>query len=112
FPRFFGTAGVLGSAAVFMLYPDYRYAIGLAAFLLVKLGRETRSFQTLDDDDAELTPDWQSARLMVGPLRPITALRYVTAFALLFLLGASTAFASPLTLRISILVLAILSEGT
>ena len=111
FPRFFGTAAILGLSCLFALSPDFHYAIGVIASLLLKVAVETRCFRVLDDEDESPSPERSTALVLSGPLRRWTALRYLTAAAVVIAVGAMLAMpAGPLARWISFAV-ALFSEG-
>jgi formate dehydrogenase iron-sulfur subunit len=111
-PRFFGAAVVLGSAVSFGLSSDFHYALCLIATLLCKLAGETRCLRVLDTDDDHPTPERQTALILTGPLRRATALRYLSALAALALALFLLRDSSSGPLRLALLSLALLSEGT
>ncbi len=88
FPRFFGTALILGLATVFALTPTTPHALALLAATLAKLALEARVLRPLDSDDDTPTPARKTARLLTGPLRFVHGFRVVSA-----LLACVVAFA-------------------
>lgn len=78
-PRFFGTAVLLGSVATLTVAHSGSVAAIAIAAIALKLGTETRCFQALDGDDNELSPERLTAEVLAGPLRYITAYRYLSA---------------------------------
>ncbi len=112
-PRFFGSAIVLGGGATFALYPKPGYALTVAAGILIKLAIESRCFRALDDDDDDIPkPDLQTARILAGPLRPVTAFRYLTALTVLVTMLVSLQAELLFPLRLSIVALSFASELT
>ncbi|SDR66117.1 DmsC/YnfH family molybdoenzyme membrane anchor subunit [Opitutus sp. GAS368] len=78
-PRFFGTAVILGLAGA-LIAPGAPLALGylLAAATALKLAFEARALTPIqEEDDGPYPPARQTARLLVGPLRPVNELRAV-----------------------------------
>jgi Fe-S-cluster-containing dehydrogenase component/DMSO reductase anchor subunit len=113
-PRFLGTAAILGAGLAFALYPRDGYILLLVLALPAKLGFETRCLRALDEEEDETpTPDQLTARVLVGPLRPVLFLRYLAA---VLVLSAAAAILTgnllPSALaRWALLALALLGEG-
>ncbi|HEU5077566.1 MAG TPA: DmsC/YnfH family molybdoenzyme membrane anchor subunit [Opitutaceae bacterium] len=80
-PRFFGTVLVLGSVSALGCGHSSLVVGAALAGIALKLAVETRCFQALDDDDNELSPERLSAEVLAGPLRFVTAYRYMSALA-------------------------------
>src|SRR5258708_5334040 len=80
-PRFFGTAVILGLAGA-LIAPGAPLVLGqlLAAATVLKLAFEARALTPIkEEDDGLHPPARQTARLLVGPLRPVNELRAVAA---------------------------------
>jgi len=111
FPRFFGTGAVLACSAFFALSPNFHYAHFLNAVVLIKLGVETRCFRVLDEENDEPSPERMTALVLSGPLRRLTATRYLTAVAVMMTTGAVLAMPVSPYARWLIFAVALFSEG-
>jgi formate dehydrogenase iron-sulfur subunit len=80
FPRFFGSAALLGLASA-LCAPGAPRALGflLAGATLAKLLLESRALDPLNGDRDEVTPARQTALLLSGPLRAANELRVIVA---------------------------------
>jgi Fe-S-cluster-containing dehydrogenase component/DMSO reductase anchor subunit len=111
FPRFFGAGAALAFSSLFAMSPDFHYAIGLIAALLLKVAVETRCFRVLDEEDDSPSPERLTALVLSGPLRRWTALRYLTVAAVIIVTGAMLAMPTSPLERWAVFALALFSEG-
>lgn len=77
FPRFIGTATVLGLALKFAFSPDAATAAALVLFVLIKLGFEMSVTKEASVDTNHWTQLRRTALLQLGPLRPLLAARFL-----------------------------------
>jgi DMSO reductase anchor subunit len=81
FPRFLGTAAVLGLALSLAFSPDATIAFALMLAVLVKLAIEGSVFKHADSDAARWTQLRRTAALQCGPLRRVLGVRLLAALA-------------------------------
>jgi formate dehydrogenase iron-sulfur subunit len=79
FPRFFGSALVLGLATLFAAAPTQSHFFALFGSLLFKLAIEARVLLPLDEDDDTPTAARKTAQMLLGPLHHAFSLRITTA---------------------------------
>jgi DMSO reductase anchor subunit len=81
FPRFLGTAAVLGFALKLWLAPNRAAAFGLSFVTLCKLAGEITVLKHADTDDDHWTQLRRTAALQRGQLRLLLSARILLAFA-------------------------------
>jgi len=79
FPRFIGSAAMLGLALKLLLAPDRPTAFLLIFVTLCKLAVEIASVKNNDGDDEHWTQRRRTAELQQGPLRLVLVVRFVLA---------------------------------
>jgi DMSO reductase anchor subunit len=112
--KFFGSTALFGLAAAWTLRPAAApLAVALAAVSAVKLAFEARTFRCLGEE--VFTPARKTALLLAGPLRRLTAVRYVCGalgglLIPLLALGSGGAGSWPASIGVGLIAVAELAE--